>query len=93
VILPGGLGCITHKLVEILLPQYKERLLGNATVVSVATEKDEVRVHYTAKQTRHRLRKSRICCAPKLIASRLISISPPNKKAAMQHTRYAPYPS
>ncbi len=35
VILPGGLGCITHKLVEVLQPQYKERLLGNATVISV----------------------------------------------------------
>ena len=35
VILPGGLGCITHKLVEVLQPKYKERMLGEATVVAV----------------------------------------------------------
>ena len=38
VILPGGLGCITHKLVEVLQPQYKERMLGNATVDELVAE-------------------------------------------------------
>src|SRR6202040_3226397 len=31
VILPGGLGCITHKLVQVLQSQYKDRMLGDAT--------------------------------------------------------------
>ncbi len=34
-ILPGGLGSITHRLVEILLPKFKERMLGEATVVAI----------------------------------------------------------
>src|SRR5580692_11415391 len=37
-ILPGGLGCITHKLVEILQPKYKERMLGEAAVVAAVQE-------------------------------------------------------
>ena len=37
-ILPGGFGCITHKLVEVLKPKYGERMLGDATVVSVVPD-------------------------------------------------------
>ncbi len=93
VILPGGLGCITHKLVEVLQPQYKDRVLGNTTVVSVVPEKDEVRVTYfhEGKLTTVAA-KAVIFCAPKLIASRLISNLPAEQKAAMQRTRYVPYP-
>ena len=93
VILPGGLGCITHRLVEVLQPRYKERLLGNATVVSIVPEKDEVRVtYYHEGKLTAVAAKAVICCAPKLIASRLISNLPAEQKTAMQHTRYAPYP-
>jgi monoamine oxidase len=93
VILPGGLGCITHKLVEVLQPQYKERLLGNAKVVSVVPEKEEVRVtYYREGKLTTVATKAVICCAPKLIASRLISDLPAEQKTAMQRTRYAPYP-
>jgi monoamine oxidase len=93
VILPGGLGCITHKLVEVLQPQHKERLLDNATVVSVVPEKDEVRVTYHRDGKLATISaKVVICCVPKLIASRLISNLPVEQKAAMQRTRYAPYP-
>src|SRR6266851_4875546 len=84
VILPGGLGCITHKLVEVLQPQYKERLLGNATVVSVVPEKDEVRVTYNREGKLATIAaRAVIVCAPKLIASRLISNLPAEQKAAM----------
>ncbi len=93
VILPGGLGCITQKLVEVLQPQYKERLLGNATVVSVVPEKDEVRVtYYREGKLATIAAKAVIVCVPKLIASRLIANLPAEQKAAMQRTRYAPYP-
>jgi monoamine oxidase len=93
VILPGGLGSITHKLVEKLQPQHKERLLGNATVVSIVPDKAEVRVtyHHDGKLTTVAA-KTVIICVPKLIASRLISGLPGEQKAAMQHMRYAPYP-
>src|SRR6202030_3986904 len=46
VILPGGLGCITHRLVEVLQPKYKERMVGEATVVAVVPGDDNVRVTY-----------------------------------------------
>ena len=93
VILPGGLGCITHKLVETLQPQYKDRLLGNASVVAVLQEKEEVRVtYYREGKLTTVAAKAVICCAPKLIASRLISDLPAEQKQAMQRTRYAPYP-
>ena len=93
VILPGGLGCITHKLNEVLQPQYKDRLLGNAAVVSIVPEKDGVRVtYYHENKLSTVAAKAVIVCVPKLIASRLISNLPAAQKAAMQHTRYAPYP-
>jgi spermidine dehydrogenase len=93
VILPGGLGCITHKLVEVLQPQYHERLLGNTTVVSVSPEKNEVLVtyHREGKLTTVSA-KAVIFCAPKLIASRLVSGLPEEQRAAMRRTRYIPYP-
>src|SRR5712692_5568037 len=34
VILPGGLGCLTNKLVKVLQPKYKDRMLDNAAVVA-----------------------------------------------------------
>jgi monoamine oxidase len=93
VILPGGLGCITHKLVEVLQPQHKDRLLGNATVVSIVPDKDEVRITYYHEGKLTTVgAKAVIYCAPKLIASRLISNLPAEQKTAMQRTRYAPYP-
>jgi Flavin containing amine oxidoreductase len=93
VILPGGLGCITHKLVEALQPQYKERLLGNATVVSVSPGKNEVRVtYYREGRLATVSTKAVIVCAPKLIASRLVGGLPEEQKSAMHRTRYIPYP-
>lgn len=93
VILPGGLGCITHKLLEVLQPQFKERLLGNATVVSVVPEKDEVHVtYYREGKLATVAAKAVICCVPKLISSRLIAGLPAEQHAAMQRTRYIPYP-
>jgi monoamine oxidase len=93
VILPGGLGSITHKLGELLQPQYKDRMIGNATVVAVVPEKDFVQVTYildgkvTTVET-----KAVLMCTAKYITSRLVGGLPPEQKAAMQHTRYAPYP-
>jgi monoamine oxidase len=93
VILPGGLGCITHKLVEVLQPQYKERLIGNATVVSVGQDKNQVLVVYEKEGKRTAVdAKAVIMCVPKLIASRLIGGLPESQSAAMRSMRYAPYP-
>ncbi len=46
VTLPGGNGALTRKLVETLQPKSAERLVGDATIVSVEPQKNEVRVTY-----------------------------------------------
>src|SRR5262249_45220003 len=93
VILPGGLGCITHKLVEVLQPKYGERMLGNATVVAVVSEKDEVKVTYIHEAKPVTVSaKAVLMCTPKHITSRLVRALPDQQLAAMRHTRFAPYP-
>ena len=92
-ILPGGLGCISHKLVEVLMPKYKERLLSNATVVAVVQDKDAVRVTYfrDGKLTTVSA-KAVLMCAPKFIASRVVAGIPHEQMVAMRRIRYIPYP-
>jgi protoporphyrinogen oxidase len=92
-ILPGGLGCITRKLVEVLQPHYKDRMLGDSTVVAVVPEKTLVNITYLheGKLTTFSA-KAVLICAPKQITSRIVQNLPVEQKAAMQRTRYAPYP-
>jgi len=93
VILPGGLGCITHKLVEVLKPHYGERMLSDATVVAVVPDKDEVRVTYAqGDKVTTVAAKVVLMCTAKYITSRLVSGVPNEQKQAMRRTRYAPYP-
>jgi protoporphyrinogen/coproporphyrinogen III oxidase len=93
VILPGGLGCITHKLVEVLKPHYSERMLSDATVVSVVPDKDEVRVTYAqGDKITTVAAKIVLMCTAKYITSRLVAGLPSEQKQAMRRTRYAPYP-
>jgi hypothetical protein len=93
VILPGGLGCITHKLVEVLHPKYKERMLGQATVVAVVQDNDAVRVTYNHEGKLTTVAaKVALMCTPKYITSRLVLNLPSDQKTAMHRTRYAPYP-
>lgn len=93
VILPGGLGCVTHRLVEVMKPQYGAQMLGRATVVSVVPDKDSVRVTYfhENKLTTVSARLA-LMCAPKFIASRLVTGLPKDQKQAMGRMRYAPVP-
>ena len=93
VILPGGLGCITHKLVEILQPKYKERMMGDATVVAVVQEKDGLRVTYLREGKLTTIAaKVALLCTPKHITSRIVMGLLSDQKTAMQRYRYAPYP-
>ncbi|MGH9675649.1 MAG: FAD-dependent oxidoreductase [Candidatus Acidiferrum sp.] len=92
-ILPGGLGCITHKLVEVLQPKYKERLLGDATVVAVVQDKDGVRVtYYREGKLTTVAAKTVLMCTPKNITSRIVIGLPSDQKSAMRRFRYTPYP-
>jgi protoporphyrinogen/coproporphyrinogen III oxidase len=93
VILPGGLGCVTHKLVEVLKPKYGEQMQSGATVVSVVPDTDEVRVTYQQNEKLTTVSaKFAIICAPKFIAARLVSDLPDDQRRAMRRMRYAPVP-
>jgi monoamine oxidase len=92
-ILPGGLGCITHKLVEVLQPKYKERMLDNAAVVAAVQDKDAVRVTYFHEGKLITVSaKAVLMCTPKHITSRIVMGLPSEQKTAMRHYRFAPYP-
>jgi len=92
-ILPGGLGCITHKLVEVLQPKFKERMLDNTAVVAVVQDKDAVRVTYQHEGKLITVSaKAVLMCTPKHITSRIVMGLPSDQKTAMRHYRYAPYP-
>jgi hypothetical protein len=92
-ILPGGLGCITHRLVEVLQPKYKERMLFDSAVVAVVPDKDAVNVTYLRQgQLIIVAAKVVLMCTPKHITSRIVFGLPSEQKAAMRRTRYAPYP-
>jgi monoamine oxidase len=93
VILPGGLGCISHKLVEVMLPKYGERMLGGATVISVVPEGNEVRVTYLKEGKLTTVAaKVALMCSPKFITSRIVVGLPNDQKQAMRRMRYAPVP-
>ncbi len=93
VILPGGLGCITHKLVEVMKPKYGECMLGGATAVSVVPDANEVLVTYIHEDKLTTVSaKVVLMCSPKFINSRLVAGLPNDQKQAMHRMRYAPVP-
>jgi len=93
VILPGGLGCVTHKLVEVMKPKYGERMLAGATVVSVVPDKDFVRVTYVHEEKVITVAaKVALLCTPKFVTARIVAGLPNEQKQAMQRMRYAPVP-
>ncbi len=93
VTLPGGLGAVSHKLVEVLQAKQRERMLWGATVVAVVPGKGEVQVTYQHNQKLVTIAaKAVLMCTPKFITSRIISVIPNEQKLAMRHIRYAPYP-
>jgi protoporphyrinogen/coproporphyrinogen III oxidase len=93
VILPGGLGCITHRLVEVLQPEYQERMCDGAVVVAVVEEQDAVRITYLNEGKLTTVAaKAVLMCTPKHITSRLVLNLPSDQRTAMRRTRFAPYP-
>jgi len=93
VILPGGLGCISNKLVEVMQPKYRERMLGGATVVAVVPDANEVRVtYYHEEKLTSVSAKVAILCAPKFITARIVTGLPNDQQQAMRRMRYAPVP-
>jgi hypothetical protein len=93
VILPGGLGCISHRLVEVLKPKFGERMLTDASVLAVVPDKEEVRVTYAQGGNITTVSaKVAIVCAPKFFTARIVAGLPKDQKQAMLRTRYAPFP-
>ncbi len=92
-ILPGGLGCISYKLVEVLKPKNAERMLAGATVVSVTQTSDAVEVTYVQGDKLTTVSaKVALMCTPKFFTSRIVAGLPSEQKQAMQRMRYAPFP-
>jgi monoamine oxidase len=91
--LPGGNGAISQKLSEVLLAKFADRMLSDATTVSVDPQKDSVNVTYAhGGQLKTVAAKAVIMATPKLIASRIVSGLSDDQIDAMQSIRYAPYP-
>jgi NAD(P)-binding Rossmann-like domain len=92
-ILPGGLGCISYKLVEVLKPKNAERMLAGATVVAVTPTSDSVQVRYAQGDKLTTVSaKVAVVCTPKFFTSRIVAGLPTEQKQAMQRMRYAPFP-
>ncbi len=90
---PGGLGAITKRLTEVLLPKHRERMHGAATVVAVAPQKNEVHVTYLREgKLKTIAAKAVIMATPKFNTSSIVSGIPEAQHAAMRKLRYAPYP-
>ena len=93
VTLPGGLGAISRRLTEVLLPAHGEQMLGGATVVVVEPQKNEVHVTFVHQGKPQTIAaKAVIMATPKFIASRLVMGLPERQREAMKKIRYAPYP-
>lgn len=92
-ILPGGLGCITRRLVEVLFAKNKDRMFAGATAVSVVPGKGGVNVTFLRDgKLTTATGKAVLMCTPKHITSRMVFGLSAEQTAAMRRTRYAPYP-
>jgi len=92
VTLPGGNGVFARKLSEILQAKYAERMLGDATIVSVDPQKTEVNVTYShGGALRTVAAKFVVMATPKLITARLVSGLSDDQTDAMRSFRYCPY--
>jgi monoamine oxidase len=89
---PGGLGALSKHLAEVLMPKYADRMLTDATIVAVATEKNEVHVTYLqGADLKTAAAKAVIMATPKFITRRIVEGIPDKQDEAMQQMRYIPY--
>jgi len=90
---PGGLGALSKRLVDVLQPKHPNRMLTNATIVSVVTEKDGVSVTYMdGADLKTVSAKAVIMATPKFITRRIVEGLPDKQSEAMHQIRYIPYP-
>jgi monoamine oxidase len=90
---PGGLGAITKKLADILLPKYKDHMQTGATTVAVVSEKEQVLVTYMlGGELKTVAAKAVIMATPKFITRHIVEGLPEKQSDAMHQIRYIPYP-
>jgi protoporphyrinogen oxidase len=90
---PGGLGAITKKLADILLPKHKDHLQTGATTVAVVSEKEQVLVTYMlGGELKTVAAKAVIMATPKFITRCIVEGLPEKQSDAMHQIRYIPYP-
>jgi protoporphyrinogen oxidase len=93
VTLPGGNGALARALATSLSAKHADRMLGDATIVSVEPQKSEVNVTYFHEAETHTVAaKAVIMATPKFITARLVAGVPEAQAAAMRSFRYCPYP-
>jgi len=89
---PGGLGALSKRLVDVLQPKHADRMVTNATIVAVVTEKDAVNLTYmNGEELKTVSAKAVIMATPKYITRRIVEGIPEKQDAAMQQMRYIPY--
>jgi len=90
---PGGIGALSKRLADTLLPKYGERMLHGCTAIAVGNEKDAVNVTYMHQGKLTMVSaKAVIMATPKCITARLVVGLPPAQLEAMRKVRYVPYP-
>ena len=90
--LPGGLGAINQRLVEMMAP-HKERMLLNAATVAVVPQKHGVNVTYRHQGKLQTVEaKAVIMATPKFITARIVEGMPDRQKQAIAQIHYIPYP-
>jgi monoamine oxidase len=92
VTLPGGNGVFARKLSEILREKYAERMLNDATIVSIEPQKTEVNITYAhGGSLRTVAAKFVVMATPKFITARLVTGLSDDQTDAMRSFRYCPY--
>jgi hypothetical protein len=93
VTLPGGNGAMSQRLAERLAANHRDSMLGDATVVAVEQQKQEVHVTYMHRGQLHTAAaKAVIMATPKFITALIVAGLSPAQRNAMSAIRYAPYP-
>ncbi len=91
--LPGGNGALAGQLFRTLSTKHSDRMLGDATIVSVEPQKSEVNVTFVHDgELQTVAAKCVIMATPKFITARLVSGIPDAQADAMRSFRYCPYP-
>ncbi|MGH7837007.1 MAG: flavin monoamine oxidase family protein, partial [Candidatus Binataceae bacterium] len=93
VTLPGGNGAISRRLAETLQAKYADHMAGDATIIGVDPQKEEVNVTFVHGGKLDTVAAKYVVMAtPKFITGRIVSGLPNAQSDAMMSFRMCPYP-